>query len=232
MTRIRVGVLSFAHDHAVFWSEAFRRDPAADLAGIRDDDVNRGEAAAQRHGCPFEPDLERLLDRVDAVAITSETAWHPALVERASARGKAILCEKPIAVDLAGLDAIEAAVAAAGVPFMQSFPKRFDPVNAELKALVDSGRLGRIWLARIRHGHGHGRDEAFRTGWWTDRSRSGGGTLLDEGIHAADSFWTRAPVATAMTWTASAVPVFRGRAAMVAPGNLRSVGWCDGDPLR
>ena len=139
MTRIRVGVLSFAHDHAVFWSEAFRRDPAADLAGIWDDDVNRGEAAAQRHGCPFEPDLERLLDRVDAVAITSETAWHPALVERASARGKAILCEKPIAVDLAGLDAIEAAVAAAGVPFMQSFPKRFDPVNAELKALVDSG---------------------------------------------------------------------------------------------
>lgn len=69
---------------------------------------------------------------------------------------------------------------------MQSFPKRFDPVNREIANLVASGAIGRVSLCRIRHGHGHGMDENFRRAWFVDPTKSGGGTLLDEGIHAAD----------------------------------------------
>ncbi|HEX2885198.1 Gfo/Idh/MocA family oxidoreductase [Vineibacter terrae] len=183
---IRTAILSFAHYHASFWSEAFAADPRVAFTGIWDDDPARGQAAAEKHGTRFVADLEALLDAVDAVAITSETAQHRRLIERAAQHGCAILCEKPIAANLADADAIAAAVAAHGVTFMQSFPKRFDPVNHEIKRIVESGALGTIWLARVRHGHSHGLDEAFRTGWWADPARSGGGTLIDEGVHAAD----------------------------------------------
>lgn len=183
---VRVGVLSFAHYHANFWSEAFRDDSRVRFEGVWDADTTRGAEAAGRFGVAFEPDLDALLDRVDAVAICSETAQHRPLIERASRRGKHILCEKPLATNLADADAIAEAVMAAGVTFMQSFPKRFDPVNHEIKRLVDDGALGRIWLARVRHGHRHGLSEDFTRGWWADPTQGGGGTLIDEGVHAAD----------------------------------------------
>jgi predicted dehydrogenase len=186
MKAIRVGVLSFAHYHANFWCEAFCDDPRVALAGIWDEDRERGAAAAISFGTSFEPSLAALLRRVDAVAITSETARHRPLAEAACERGLAILCEKPLATTMADARAIAAAIARAGSPFAQSFPKRLDPASLELKRLVDTGALGRIWLTRIRHGHGHADEESFRSGWWTDPALSGGGTLIDEGIHAAD----------------------------------------------
>jgi predicted dehydrogenase len=183
---IRAGIMSFAHYHANFWSEAFRDDQRVSFVGIWDADASRGAESAQRFSVPFFPDLDALLDQADVVAITSETAEHRPLIERAARRGRHILCEKPIATNLKDVDAIAKAVSIAGVTFMQSFPKRFDPVNHEIKRLIDDGALGTIWLARVRHGHRHGLSEDFRSGWWADPARSGGGTLIDEGVHAAD----------------------------------------------
>jgi predicted dehydrogenase len=183
---IRVAILSFAHYHANFWAEVFRDSAEAELVGVWDDDRARGEAAATRFATRCWPELDALLDAVDAVAITSPTARHRALIERAAARGRHVLCEKPIATNRADARAIAAAVTRAGIVFMQSFPKRFDPVNHELRRLLAAGFFGRVWLARVRHGHRHGLDPQFVRGWWTDPVQSGGGTLLDEGVHAAD----------------------------------------------
>lgn len=183
---IRVGLLSFAHYHANFWAEAFADDPDAVLVGVWDEDFERGRAGAARFNAPFFEELDDLLDLVDAVAITSETAQHRPLVARAAARGRHVLCEKPLATTLADADAIAGACATAGVVFMQSFPKRFDPVNHEIRNLLEANALGRIWLVRIRHGHRHGASAEFAGGWWTDAAQSGGGTLIDEGVHGAD----------------------------------------------
>lgn len=186
MKPIRIATLGFAHYHANFWSEVFRDSPHAAFVGIWDDDAARGRDAAHRYATRFWPDLEPLLDAVDAVAITSETIQHRALIDRAASRGRAILCEKPIATTRADADAIAGIVARSGVMFMQSFPKRFDPVNHELRRLLAEGFFGKVWLVRVRHGHRHGNDPAFTRGWWADPERSGGGTLLDEGVHGAD----------------------------------------------
>lgn len=183
---IRVAVLSFAHYHANFWTEVFRTSPLASLVGIWDDDPVHGPESAATHETTLEPDLDALLARCDAVAICSETARHAELIERATAAGCAILCEKPLAGTLADCDRISRAVAASGRPFMQSFPKRFDPVNHELKRLLDARAFGRIGLVRVRHGHYYGLDAGFRNSWHADPARAGGGTLLDEGIHGAD----------------------------------------------
>lgn len=182
--RPRIGVLSFAHYHANFWSEVFAARGA--LAGIWDDDAARGQEAAQRFGVPYHGDLRALLSGCTAVAICSETCRHPALIEEAAARGLAILTEKPIAVSMGEAERIAQVVRRHRTVFMQSFPKRFDPVSHYLKALVDNNTLGRLSLVRIRHGHCYGLDPDFRNRWYAQPALAGGGALLDEGIHGAD----------------------------------------------
>jgi myo-inositol 2-dehydrogenase / D-chiro-inositol 1-dehydrogenase len=186
MSILRVAILGFAHYHANFWAEAFSAHGAVRLSRVWDDDRTRGIDAAVRFRTIFCDDLDTILADVDAVAVTSETAAHEGLIAAAARAGRAILCEKPLAASLEQTLRIAGVLAAHPVPFMQGFPKRLDPVNHALREIVLSGELGAIRLARVRHGHAHGNDPAFTAGWWTDPERSGGGTLLDEGIHAAD----------------------------------------------
>src|SRR4051794_23678877 len=91
---LRVGVLSFAHYHANFWSEVFAAHGV--LVGIWDDDAERGTDAATRFDTPFESSLRTLLARCNAVAVCSETSRHAELIEAAAPHGVAVLCEKPL----------------------------------------------------------------------------------------------------------------------------------------
>lgn len=183
---IRVAVLSFAHYHANFWTEVFKASPLATLVGIWDHERVRGQTGAAAHAVTFNADLDGLLEECDAVAICSETVRHAELIERAAQAGCAILCEKPLATSLLQCDRIARAIEAAGILFMQGFPKRFDPVNHELKRRLDAGEFGRVGLVRVRHGHYYGLDAGFAASWHADPLLSGGGTLLDEGVHGAD----------------------------------------------
>jgi predicted dehydrogenase len=184
---IKVGILRFEHYHANFWTKAFQQSDDADLIGFWEPDDDLAEAAIATHGLRRYTDGDALISACDAVAICSATARHVPLVEQAAVAGKAILCEKPIANTAAGGRAIRDIVAATGVTFMQSFPKRFDPINHEIRDIVASGDLGDITMVRVRHGHNHGtQTPSFGDGWFADPAMSGGGTLIDEGVHAAD----------------------------------------------
>jgi predicted dehydrogenase len=181
---LRVGVLSFAHYHANFWTEVFAQRGV--LAGIWDDDKARGQEAAAKFSTAYVPVLDDLVARCDAVAICSETARHAELVEAVAPRGLAILCEKPLAATLADAERIARIVGERKLFFMQSFPKRFDPATHRLRSAVDEGALGAVTLARVRHGHVYGLAPDFRERWYVRRALAGGGALLDEGVHAAD----------------------------------------------
>jgi predicted dehydrogenase len=183
---LRIAMLGAEHYHANFWIRAFLQSEDVTVAGVWDKDRAKATALAGRHGVGVADNLDTLLDSSDAVAICSATSEHVGFVREASRRGLPILCEKPLGAT--GSDCLEIAriVEKSGIPFMQSFPKRFDPVNHEIKALLVDRALGTVTLCRIRHGHGHGFEEDFRQSWFVDPARSGGGTLLDEGVHAAD----------------------------------------------
>ena len=86
---------------------------------------------------------------VDAVAICTSTDTHVDLTIKAAEAGKAILCEKPVSLDLAEVDRALAAVEAAGVPFMVGFNRRFDPGHAAVAAAVRTGQIGELHLVRI-----------------------------------------------------------------------------------
>jgi predicted dehydrogenase len=183
---VRIGILGVQHYHAHFWTSAFLQSEHAEFIGFWDADEELAWTFGQEHPVRAFASREDLIAQCDAVAICSATVDHVTLVEAAAAAGKAVLCEKPLGRSLEDCLRIRAVVERSSTAFMQSFPKRFDPVNREILEIVQSGSLGRITLCRVRHGHGHGFSDEFHRAWFVDPARSGGGTLLDEGIHAAD----------------------------------------------
>lgn len=185
--QIRFGILSFAHYHANFWTQAIQSNDDAQLVGIWDDDERRGNDAARHYEVPYFNDLSKLLSSCDAVGITSETTRHAWLVEEAARNGCHVVLEKPMAASLEECGRIQAAVRDSGVTFLQNFPKRFDPVNHTMLDILNRGELGEISMARIRHGNFHLLEtETPGSDWFADPALSGGGALIDEGVHAAD----------------------------------------------
>jgi myo-inositol 2-dehydrogenase / D-chiro-inositol 1-dehydrogenase len=86
---------------------------------------------------------------IGAVLIATSTDTHSDLIERATAAGKAVLCEKPVDLSLARAQACQKAVAATGRPVMIGFNRRFDPNFAALKASLDGGEIGKAELLSI-----------------------------------------------------------------------------------
>lgn len=183
---IRIALLGVQHYHANFWTKAILASDDATIAGVWDSDRALAVKFSDAHALTVFDDRTVLLETCDAVAICSATIEHKELIGASIDAGKPILCEKPLAVSVEeGLE-ICRMLAGSPVPFMQSFPKRFDPVTEAVRTIVASGDLGTVTLCRIRHGHSHGLSNDFRNAWFVDPKKSGGGTLLDEGVHAAD----------------------------------------------
>ena len=154
--RVGVGVLGFAHGHVGMYCAEWRAQPALGvrvLAGW-DHEAARLEKAAAEHGLRACATVEELLagPDVQAVVIGAETAYHADLVERAAQAGKAIVLQKPIALSLPEADRIVAAVERHGVPFTLAWQMRVDPQNLQMRALVQSGVLGKLFMVRRRHG--------------------------------------------------------------------------------
>ena len=231
---LRIALLGVEHYHANFWVKAFLQSDGVAVAGVWNLDPEVATRFAETHGIRLWEDGDALAAASDAVAICSATADHLHIVGIAARHGKPILCEKPLGVSLGDWAAIADVVARSGVAFMQSFPKRFDPVNHEIEGLLSRQALGSIGMCRIRHGHDHGLDPGFRKAWFMDPARSGGGTLLDEGIHAADflRFLFGEPDSVFATISSStlglpvedtALAVFRYRNGMIAEV---ATSWC------
>ena len=118
---------------------------------------------------------------VDAVLVAVSSVHHRAIVEAAAAAGRDILCEKPLALDLADTDAILAAVAHAGVRLQVGLMRRHDPDHARARARVVAGELGRPLIFNSRQFDTEPPPPAI-----LDPAVSGG-IMLDMGIHEFDS---------------------------------------------
>ena len=115
-------------------------------------DINQdaaGKLAAQ-YGAEVRTTEAILADKsINAVLIATSTDTHSDLIERATAAGKAVLCEKPVDLSLARAIACQKAVAANGQPIMIGFNRRFDPNFSALKAALDAGEIGKAELLSI-----------------------------------------------------------------------------------
>ncbi len=126
------------------------RHPAYRLRYVVDVHEPAAREVAQATGAEVATTAQALADpAVGAVLIASSTDTHAELIEAAARAGKAILCEKPIDLSRARVDACLAVAAAAGVPLMIGFNRRFDGNFTALRRALDDGRVGRLELVSI-----------------------------------------------------------------------------------
>ena len=119
-------------------------NPKSQLAAVSDVVVSAAEELANSFGAVARTTEDILADgAIDAVLVATSTDTHADLIEAASAAGKAVLCEKPIDLDLRRAVQCQAASATARRPVMLGFNRRFDPNFAALKRSFDAGEIGK-----------------------------------------------------------------------------------------
>lgn len=126
-------------------------NPDVDFRYVYDVDTARAGALARPYGATAAASLEEIFDAgaVDAVFIASPTDTHAAHLRRASDAGVAVLCEKPIHLDLAEATATVAYAKERSIRAMVDFNRRFDRDYAELKRIVESGEIGDVELIQL-----------------------------------------------------------------------------------
>jgi myo-inositol 2-dehydrogenase / D-chiro-inositol 1-dehydrogenase len=148
---VAVGLIGAGWIGAFHGETLARRLPGTRLVGVADPAPGAAERLAGSLGAPkatTDP-AELLADpAVEAVLIAAPARFHADLVEAAAGAGKAVFCEKPMALTLADADRAIAAAQAAGVPLQVGFNRRFDRSFRAAYELIAAGRLGTPQLLR------------------------------------------------------------------------------------
>ena len=121
---------------------------------------------------------------VDAVIVATLNGSLAAISEQAARAGKHVIVEKPAAISLVELDRVIAASARTSSLVRVGYNHRFHPAMLKARELVDAGALGPLMFIRGRYGHG-GR-VGYDREWRADAKLSGGGELIDQGVHLID----------------------------------------------
>ncbi|MEW6357384.1 MAG: Gfo/Idh/MocA family oxidoreductase [Planctomycetota bacterium] len=185
--KIRVGLIgcgSISGAHAAAYKQW--RD-MADVIATCDMDKAKAQARADALGArQVCTQVENLLANpdIDAVDICLPHDLHAPVVLAAAKAGKAILCEKPISTNLADARKMVSAARGAGVPFMVAHSDRFSPTSLKMKELIDSGAIGKVFLARASFEY---YPAISHRAWMGDKKKVGGGGLNNSGIHFFDT---------------------------------------------
>lgn len=184
---LRVGIVGcgrISRNHL----EAFAGLDGARVVGVCDVDPARAQATAEAW------DVEHAVDSVpallalglDVVSVCTPHPTHEAVVLEAAAAGVHVLCEKPVAVDMAAAERMTAACDSAGVELGVLFQRRFWPAAQRVRAAIDDGSLGTPVLGHVsvllHRDPGYYAQDAWRGTWESD----GGGVLMTQAIHYID----------------------------------------------
>lgn len=187
MNKIRVAVVGTSAWAQAMHLNSLRSDPRSDLAAICGRDEGRARSVAGRYGIrKVYTDYEALLDGEDpdAVVVCVPNNLHHPMTLEALARGKHVLCEKPLALNVAEARQMFDLAARADVANMVCFTYRWMPTFRHIKALVDEGYVGRVVKVKLSYLSGFGRQPVHS--WRFDSRVAGCGVLADLGSHLID----------------------------------------------
>ncbi len=131
-------------------------------------------------------DYEEMLKNpdVEAVDICAPNYLHCPFSVKAFEAGKHVFCEKPDSVSVEGIEQMKAAAEKAGKVLMVMRNNRYHAYTKALKARADAGEFGQIYCGRC--GWVRRRGIPGKGGWFTTKEMSGGGPLIDLGVHMID----------------------------------------------
>jgi predicted dehydrogenase len=122
---------------------------------------------------------------VSAVYVATPPAHHEELTICAAAAKKHVLCEKPLAANVAQSSRMVAACRQNGVLLMTAYRKYFEPSGVYLKSLITSGALGRLDMIHTSFSEIYNSSAA--PNWLLDPSVAGGGPMMDLGVYCVNT---------------------------------------------
>jgi inositol 2-dehydrogenase len=181
--KLPVGVIGLGRMGQVYARHLASRTPQARVVAIADALEERARAFADELGIEtWSTDYRDVLARqeIKAVFVISPTSTHREVVIAAAETGKAIFCEKPVALTLADTDAMLAVIEKSGVMFQAGFMRRFDAGYVAAKKQIEAGVIGQPTTFKSI-----GRDPFCPDVAYADPNVSGG-LILDMAIHDFD----------------------------------------------
>jgi predicted dehydrogenase len=170
-------------------ARALESFPDDRLVAVADRDAAAAQRLAETYAAATDSDWRALIDRagVDTVLVCTPPDSHAEIAIAALEGGQHVLVEKPLARSVAEAEPIMTAAEVAfehGVICGVGFNYRHHPAVQQARRWVDEGAIGELMYARMRHGIAGRQD--YAADWRTSAARSGGGELLDQGIHLLD----------------------------------------------
>ena len=166
-------------------------DPRSEVIAVCDLDKAHAQEVAREYRIPrvYTNHLEMLESGdVDAVSVCLPNFLHAPISIDALNAGKHVLCEKPPSRSAQEAKAMADTAVENDKTLMYALVQRFDGSTQTLKQLVREGELGEIYFGKAGYVRRRG-VPVGREGWFVDKERSGGGALIDIGVHALDCVW-------------------------------------------
>ncbi len=177
-----VGVGSISESHIT----AYKKNKNVELYAFCDIDENRLNFMGKKHGVnrlyTDEAEMLKALPELDAVSVCTWNSAHAPCTIMALNAGKHVLCEKPMALNVEEAEAMKAAAEKNGKMLMIGFVRRFGKDCDIVKDMAENDTLGELYYAKAQNIRRNGNPG----GWFGEKARSGGGPLIDLGVHSID----------------------------------------------
>lgn len=181
---MRWGIIGVGDVTEVKSGPAFRQIPGVELVAVMRRSPDLARDYARRHDVPrWHSDADDIMhaDDIDAVYIATHPNTHADYTRRAAAAGKAVLVEKPMAVDATECRSMTAACEAAGVRLWVAYYRRALPRFERVRTLIADGAIGEVRAVNsIRL------QQPRPQSWQNTPGLSGGGWFFDAACHTLD----------------------------------------------
>ena len=165
---------------------AYQKNPDVELYAFCDINAEVLKAAGKRYGITRlytdEAEMLAALPEIDAVSVCTWNSAHAPCSIMALQAGKDVLCEKPMALNAQEAQKMLDTARACGRKLMIGFVRRFGNDADIMRDFIGAGSIGEIYYAKATYLRRNGNPG----GWFGDKSRSGGGPLIDLGVHVID----------------------------------------------
>ncbi len=170
---------------AGFHMAGYKALNSVNVAAVCDIDLKKAKAFAEKNGVKkVYSDYNEMLakENLDAVSVCTWNSAHKAPTVAALNAGVNVICEKPMAMNSFEAEEMAKAAEKSGKLLMIGFVRRFGNDAAILKKFIDFGSMGDIYFAKATYLRRNGCPGS----WFGDKAYSGGGPLIDLGVHVMD----------------------------------------------
>lgn len=184
MEKLKVGIIGTG-GISNFHINGYLKNPNVELYAFCDINEEKVKNMAEKYGVSriyTDKDEMLKLKELDMVSVCTWNSAHAECTIAALNAGKHVLCEKPMAVSAEEAEKMKEAALRNQKLLMIGFVRRFENETAILRDFIDQDQFGEIYYTKASYLRRKGNPG----GWFGDKSRSGGGPLIDLGVHVID----------------------------------------------